>query len=241
MKGLILAAGRGRRLAHLTDDHPKCLNRVGNRSLLEWQIDALSSGGVDDIIIITGYKHELLDSFEFRTVHNERWKTTNMVSSLLCAKAEFDSTTIVTYSDILYSEEIVISLCRQQHEAVIAYDRNWKNLWISRFENPLEDAESFRIDGNGRILEIGQKVGDIDDIMGQYIGIMRFTPEAFDWIDHFTRKHKKSYIDGMDMTMLLQNLIQEEYPIHGIPIKEKWCEIDTPKDFEIAKQIFLNS
>ena len=56
MKAIILAAGRGSRLGGLSDDNPKCFNEVGGKKLLEWQIAALNSSGIKDIVIVTGYK-----------------------------------------------------------------------------------------------------------------------------------------------------------------------------------------
>ena len=42
-------------------------------------------------------------------------------------------------------------------DLVIAYDREWRELWTRRFADPLSDAETFRIDAAGHLLEIGGK------------------------------------------------------------------------------------
>ena len=55
MKAIIVAAGRGRRLGTETDDIPKCMVKVGGRSILHWQLDALAAAGVDDVVIVRGY------------------------------------------------------------------------------------------------------------------------------------------------------------------------------------------
>jgi len=238
MKGFILAAGRGSRLKALTSERPKCLNKVGDRSLLQWQIDALRAGGIDEIIIITGYKADQLDAFDLRTVHNDRWESTNMVSSLLCASSEFDSTAVVSYSDIIYPKETVAELTRLKHDAGVAYDPNWRQLWESRFDDPLDDAESFHMDSTGRIIEIGQKIERIDDVSGQYMGIMRFSRKAFSWIINATGQLKSADVDAMDMTMLLQKLITMGYPIYGVQNRNPWIEIDTQRDFELANRFF---
>ena len=54
MRGLVLAAGRGARLATHTTDRPKCLIDVGGRSLLDRQIDALRSCGADPVAVVGG-------------------------------------------------------------------------------------------------------------------------------------------------------------------------------------------
>ena len=55
MKAIIVAAGRGRRLGTETDEIPKCMVQVGGRPILHWQLDALASAGVDDVVIVRGY------------------------------------------------------------------------------------------------------------------------------------------------------------------------------------------
>jgi choline kinase len=237
MKAIILAAGRGSRLKGFTDSRPKCLNTVGGQTILQRQILALQAGGVDEIVIVTGYRADMLEQSGLKTIYNAEWETTNMVRSLLCAKSEFDKHLIVSYSDIIYSSEVVRRLSSQGRDAVIVYDKNWKDLWKLRFRNPLEDAESFRIDKKGRLMEIGLPVKDIDEIQGQYTGLMRYTPRTFSWIVEFLNKQSCD-IDKIDMTTLLFNLVCEGYPIYGMPIYGGWCEIDTVTDLELANRLY---
>jgi L-glutamine-phosphate cytidylyltransferase len=56
MKAIIVAAGRGRRLGTETDGIPKCMVKVAGRSILHWQLDALAAAGVDDVVIVRGYR-----------------------------------------------------------------------------------------------------------------------------------------------------------------------------------------
>ncbi len=51
MKAMILAAGKGTRLAPLTDKTPKPLLPVAGRPLLDWQLTALAAAGVSDVVI----------------------------------------------------------------------------------------------------------------------------------------------------------------------------------------------
>ena len=55
MKAIILSAGQGSRLLPLTEGRPKCLLPIGPRTLIEWQVWALTQGGVDDIAVVVGY------------------------------------------------------------------------------------------------------------------------------------------------------------------------------------------
>ncbi|MEM7489070.1 MAG: sugar phosphate nucleotidyltransferase, partial [Pseudomonadota bacterium] len=58
MKAVILSAGQGKRLMPLTADRPKCLLPLAGRSILEWQIRALAANGVEEVIVVTGFKSD---------------------------------------------------------------------------------------------------------------------------------------------------------------------------------------
>lgn len=53
MKAMLLAAGLGSRLRPLTDITPKCLVRIGDRTLLDIWLDALDELGVDEVLVNT--------------------------------------------------------------------------------------------------------------------------------------------------------------------------------------------
>ena len=55
MKAVILAAGVSRRLYPLTYDIPKCLIKVGEKPIINHQLDSLKNSGIDEIIIVVGY------------------------------------------------------------------------------------------------------------------------------------------------------------------------------------------
>ncbi len=238
MKGIILAAGRGSRLKSLTEDKPKCLNRVGAKTMLEWQLDMLKRCGISDILVVTGYRSESIEALGVKTIKNQRWEKTNMVQSLLCAKRFFNEDIVISYGDIVYGVNVISPLVNQAQDAALVYDRNWKALWEKRFKDPLQDAESFKIDGNSRITEIGRRVSDINEIEGQYLGLLRFSPKGLGWIDKTTSAMDKEALDKLDMTSLVRALIKTDHPVYGIGINGGWCEIDAPEDLELANDMY---
>ncbi len=237
MKAIILAAGRGSRLGGLSDDNPKCFNEVGGKKLLEWQIAALNSSGVKDIVIVTGYKSKTIEKLGYNTIHNSDWENTNMVKSLECASELLENDLIVSYADILYGPLTIKSLIKNKKDIVISYDKNWKILWKKRFQNILDDAESFKIDKSNRITEIGKKVKDESEIEGQYMGLMRLNQKGSVILKEFIQAHNDRIIK-MDMTKLLRTLIKQNKTIHGMSINENWCEVDTPNDIIVANELF---
>ena len=63
MKAVILAGGLGHRLRPFTEVIPKPLLPLGERSVLEVQIAALSRAGADEVIVATNYKSRLIEAF----------------------------------------------------------------------------------------------------------------------------------------------------------------------------------
>ena len=63
MKAIILAGGRGKRLRPVTDYIPKPLVPIKNIPIIEWQLKYLKKFGVDEVIICTGYKQEMVENY----------------------------------------------------------------------------------------------------------------------------------------------------------------------------------
>lgn len=239
MQGIILAAGRGSRLGTLTQDKPKCLVEIHERPLLEWQIDALKSGGVNKISIIGGYKADCLEPYGFPIIVNNRWEQSNMVASLLSASSILEKTgAIISYSDIFYPTSIVSTLIRTPGDIVIAQDPDWRNLWAQRFQNSLDDAETFIADESGRVTEIGNKTDTLDDIQGQFMGLFKITTAGWAVIKEHLSSLCSQDVDKLDMTGLLRALIQKEETVCSTPCEGIWGEVDTPSDQELYERIF---
>lgn len=234
MKAIILAAGRGSRMKNLTDDRPKCLVEFRGKALLDWQITALTTAGISEIGIVTGYKKELLENRKLKEFYNDRWAETNMVSSLECASAWLeDEECIVSYSDLFYESAAVNSLIKSQAELAITYDPNWRKLWEKRFENPLDDAETFKIDDKSYLIEIGGKTKNIEDIQGQYMGLLKITPNGWEKISELRKTLSSATRDKMHMTGTLQKLIESNaVKILAVPYTSEWGEFDNPEDIK---------
>lgn len=184
MKAVILAAGRGSRMKGATESRPKCLVEVAGRPLLDLQFTALRQAGVDDISIVTGYHAEMLaDRGAQKTFHNARWAETNMVASLMQASPLLQNEAcIISYADIFYPAETIRRLSSAPYDIAISYDPDWLRLWSVRFEDPLSDAETFRLAPDGRVIEIGSKTKKLADIQGQYMGLLKFTPRGWNTV-----------------------------------------------------------
>jgi choline kinase len=232
MRAVILAAGRGSRMGHLVDDRPKCMVELEGKPLIERQIAALRRGGIGEIGVVRGYCAEMIEFPSLSYFANERWAETNMVMSLSAAAAWLRSgPVIVSYADIFYRSELVRGLAEAPGHLVISYDRAWRRLWTRRFADPLADAETFRINAGGQLLEIGGKTSRIEDIEGQYMGLLKFTPVAWSAVETLLSTLDSSVRDRLDVTGLLRRLLEGKgIPIDTFGTDGQWGEIDNPED-----------
>src|SRR5580692_1306989 len=112
-RAIVIAAGRGRRLGAHTEEVPKCMVEVGGRPILGWVWRALAAAGVDELVVIRGYRGDVLEPFVRRLVpraafvDNLEWQTNNVLLSLACARAYLDRAVYLTYSDIIFTPAVV--------------------------------------------------------------------------------------------------------------------------------------
>lgn len=239
MRAIILAAGRGSRLGSLTGERPKCLVEFAGKPLIERQIAALRRGGMDEIGVVRGYRAESIDYPDLTCFLNSRWAETNMVMSLATAAAWLNAgPVIVSYGDIFYRHDVVRGLAAAPGRLVITYDRTWRNLWSRRFSDPLADAETFRIDAAGQLLEIGGRTARIEDIEGQYMGLFKFTPPAWAAVEALLDTLDAPVRDRLDVTGLLRRLLAGNVlPISTFGTDGQWGEIDNPSDVALYEDM----
>ncbi|MBK7901051.1 MAG: phosphocholine cytidylyltransferase family protein [Betaproteobacteria bacterium] len=240
MKALILAAGEGTRLRPYTLDRPKCLVEVDGVSLLDRQLMVLCSEGVTGITLIGGYRSDMLKRPGHSLELNPRYAETNMVWTLFCAEPALQGDLVLAYGDIVYSRNILRALLASTADISVAIDLDWEQYWRARNENPLDDAETLRMDEVGHIIEIGQKPVSLDQIQGQYMGLMKFSPRGLESLrTTFHRAVAAGTLRGKSpekayMTDLLQLMIDEGCVLSAVKVHGGWVEVDTVSDLEAA-------
>ncbi|MEZ5021705.1 MAG: gamma-glutamyl-gamma-aminobutyrate hydrolase family protein [Chitinophagales bacterium] len=226
-RGIILAAGRGSRMGNETAIKPKCLTQLAGKPLLNWQLDSLKSAGIKNITVVRGYRADMLTG-DFEVANNDRWGETNMVASLFCAPA-FNGSTIISYSDIVYDSEHIERLAAAPYDITITADKKWKSLWSLRFDNPLDDAESFIYEGD-KLLEIGKKTDTFGKIKAQYMGLLKLSKKGWQQMYDLYRSLSEEKRDKIDMTSMLSALLERGVTINIVFIEGKWCEVDSYED-----------
>jgi hypothetical protein len=110
----------------------------------------------------------------------------------------------------------------------ISYDPDWEALWRSRFDRPLDDAETFVRDGTGHLVDIGGRPRKTAEVHGQYLGLLRFTPES--WAVVRDLRAADPVVRELDMTGLLRYLVRTKVlSVATVPTEGPWCEFDHPR------------
>lgn len=237
MKAVILAAGMASRLRPLTSSTPKCLLKVGERTLLQRSMDALVREGIREFVIVTGYLHEQVEAFVSRTygedisvrfIHNKDYETTNNIYSLWLARPEADGEDILLLdSDLLYDGDIVKRVLADKHENVLTLIRHELG----------EEEMKVVTDARGAITEIS-KTCDPAQAAGESLGIERmgkaYTAALYRELEAMmTQEH----LENSFYELAFLRLISRGSTFSVLDVTDLFsCELDTVEDFETAKQ-----
>jgi choline kinase len=235
MKYIILAAGRGTRMEEYTDTMPKSILLFGKYPLLTYHILHAKHAGMTDIIVVKGYKEEMIRMKGVKYYINKDWENTNMVESLMLARKEFDDDIIVAYGDIIYESGILEGLVTTPGDVVVTVDINWERYWKLRYGTLDKDTENLVMSNIGVISELGQPNPPLSKIDARYVGLLKFTKRALDKIvaiyEEDPKKWKKAY-----MTDMLQELINRKNFVVAYKINNCWLEFDTKDDYEKSRE-----
>jgi choline kinase len=126
LRAVILAAGSGSRLRPVIGPYPKCLAAVGDRTLLERQLDSLRAHGIDAITVVVGYRREAIEPVCGRDVHfvyNADYATTNSLYSLWLARDLLSEGFVVLNSDVLFHPHLLTRLLASSHDDALLMAR----------------------------------------------------------------------------------------------------------------------
>lgn len=238
MKAIILAAGMASRLRPLTENTPKCLLKVGEKCLLQRSIDALASNGIRDFVIVTGYLHEMIETFvaeqygnkiNVKFIHNDVFDSTNNIYSLWLARPEAEGQEILLLdSDLLYDPRIITKVMESDADNVLT---------LIRHELGEEEMKVVLDRENGTIIEIS-KTCNPADAAGESLGIekmgCRYTSALYQELEPMMNEE---HLENVFYERAFERLIAKGHTYKVIDVTELFsCELDTVEDFENAKE-----
>lgn len=226
-QGLILAAGRGRRLGAEVEEVPKCLLRVGGKTLLDHQLDMLQSAGIQDVCVVAGYqKQALLRACRGRAtvICNEHWADTNSLYSLSLARDWVANDVVVMNCDVLVDPAVLPQLLATR-SSCFAYDSSSGN-----------DDEHMKVELSGNRLVTMSKTLDSTCVHGENVGLLHFL--ADDARRLFA--HAETILAAGSKTEWMASAVQhlaEKRPLQGVDVRGRpWIEIDFAEDLEDARR-----
>lgn len=247
MIAVILAAGVASRLRPLTDDKPKCLLEVGGRTLLQRAVDALTTAGIDELVVVTGYRGEMIRRFlnehynlmplsflpsEGRlTVHfvdNPDYATTNNIYSLWLTRPYVNGQDFLLLdSDILFDSAVV--------EKVLQADGTV--LALNRHELGEEEIKVI-VDEEGKVVQLS-KTCPIEKAIGESIGIEKITADySLALFDELKLMINGEKLSNVFYELAFERLIPKGHRFGVVDTTEHFSmELDTPEDFETARQL----
>lgn len=223
MKAVILAGGLGVRLKPFTQVIPKPLLPIGEKSVLEIQIDRLRQFGFKDIFLATNYKSDYIERFfgdgsEFGVNLSVSKEETPLGTAgpLALLKERLDTPFIVMNGDILSLVDF-----RKLYDFSVRQD-SLLTLTIKKEIMPFDFGNIF-FDGEF-VTGIEEKP---DIVMYILAGIYVMKPEIF-------RFFPENEFFGMDM--LIKNMLAEKDPVSKYELKDYWLDIGRIDDYYTAQE-----
>lgn len=156
MKVIILAAGQGRRLLPWTHHQPKCLLTFAGRSLLAWQLRALTTTGVDEVVVVTGFGADLVEAEIARerphglfvsTTYNPFFGVADNIASCWAAREHLAGDVVIVNGDTLFEPRVLTRLIDGARAPVT----------VTTDVKPAYDADDMKVQiGDGKVLRIGK-------------------------------------------------------------------------------------
>ena len=247
MIGVILAAGMAKRLRPLTDTKPKCLLKVGERTLLERTVAAMAAAGISEFVVVTGYRadqiRDFLDNLDtlesldnlgslgkprFTYLHNADYEHNNNIYSLwMAGEIVRGQEFLLMDSDILCDPAAVLRIASEKESA----------LAVNRHELGEEEMKVV-VDGQMRITEIS-KTCRPEDAMGESVGIEKMTTAYSEAL--FRELDQMILNEGLiDIfyERAFERLIPQGHTFRVIDTTDYFSyELDTPEDFHRAQEL----
>jgi len=245
MRAIIIAAGRGRRLMPTTADSPKCFAEVQGRRILDWVLQALKANGIGDICFIGGYQIEKVKAayphFTFR--HNAEWENNNILASLMCAEDLMDVPFVSTYSDCLFTADVVKRVTANPADIVLSVDTDWLKRYEHRSNHPPDDAEKVTVT-NGTVTRVHRGI-DVRAAYGEFTGVAKFSVQGAAALKRHYHRCKELYagkpyreaavFEKAYLIHMLQDMIEVGEKMANADTPGNYIEIDTQQDFELAQ------
>ena len=244
MKAIILAAGYGNRMKPLTDQMHKTLLTVGGASIIGRICDGLAANGVIDVAIVTGYRHDELQTYmrknyphlNLEFVHNARYRETNNIFSMALAfdKVAIDDDIILIESDLIYEPAVIRRVIQSTKPNVALVDR---------YRSGMDGTVVTVADGVIRNIIPPHLQTSNFDFSDKYktLNIYKFSKDFCNTVFKQLLTYYANAIDANCYYELILGILiymQRETIYAEVLDGERWAEVDDPNDLRVAEFVF---
>jgi choline kinase len=234
MIAVILAAGRGTRMQNITKDIPKCLLKIGKKTILERQIDTLLTKSINKIYVVIGFKAEKIrkkikNVENVELIENKEYATTDNIYSLYLTHDKIKGKEFILLNgDAVFEENIIKKLCLK------------KGFNAAPIDSDYYDLEELKVsEKNNIILKILPKDASKELSNGSTIGIFKFSSKGseilFDELEKLINKGVKNKWFEHALNHIFSKIQMHKIDISGL----KWIEIDDVGDLKKAERLFI--
>ena len=228
MKAVILAAGEGKRLRPFTETLPKVMLPVANKPVLEYVIDSVKKSGLKEIVLVVGYKKEVImeyfkDYKGIKISYVTQEKQLGTAHALLQAKNSVNETYIVLSGDNIIDQKSISKLIN---------DKSRYSMLIKEHPQPSKYGVAFIEKG-----KLSQIVEKPKEEMGKFIstGIYKLPKTILKTVQELTSKGTNG------LTSVIQEILKNDEEINTIRA-ESWMDIVYPWDLiQINENMIHNS
>lgn len=243
LTALILAAGYGSRIADVTTN-PKSLLKINEKTLMDWHFESLKDAGIKNVVVVTGYKREILESylekfrgsFNLQFAVNDDYKIKGNTYSLFFGLEKVETDFLLFDADLIYETKILRKFVEDDSSNQILVGAG-----------SIDDIESAKamIDHNGFVRmtidkrSVSEEEKSRYTFAGEAIGILKFSKK---YRDDMYRECRKFLEDKLNISKNWEHVMNEFLQTHEMGIHractDKWVEIDNREDYEKAHFLF---
>jgi phosphoenolpyruvate phosphomutase len=235
---IVLAASRGSALRELTHDRPKVMLSIGGKPLLRRLVDEFKKHAINQTTVVAGYKANAINIDGINILHNEKFETTDELTSLACARDAFNDEMVILYGDLLFRGYVLRDLLDSDGQIVIVVDSSSNNTTGGSsdyaFCSREDDRSLFLQDVMLEHISISGE--DMDkEPSGRWIGMSYVRQEGRAWIeDALETLQERDDFKTLAMPDLLNYLVKQGKPIHVHYINGHWLDVNSLVDIDRA-------
>lgn len=237
-KSLILAATKGDNFGSLTNDKPKAMIKIGDETILSKIVKTLNNREIKDISVVVGFKKEAVNLPNINYIVNDKYKEMGLLYSIYQARELLNDNLILLFGDVLFEEDILRSLMKNNEDIVMAVDPTL----VPPIDAPKDfvQADECYTEEYGKrnvckIKKIDQvKKGEaISSYNGEFIGMLKLSEKGTaifrEELDRMAENNPEM-LNTASLNDFLMFLHQKDYPVHLEYFKGRWKDIDSIED-----------